>query len=388
MARGEVQLVRQLSRRTFLGTLGAAGAALASAGCTRKRGTRYNGWLLVAGGAEKTVAVADLNEFQPMARIALPLEPDQLLQAGERVYAVCREGGALIEISLGSLQVTGRINPGGKPVAARVLEGGKSALVALAEPAGRSDAGALVLVDLESRKVTARMALAGAAGDLDVNGAMAVVTVPSKNQLVRVALPEWKAAGTTETGAQCRNVLFRRDGKTILAGAPATHEVVTVDAATGSLLARLPVAVAPERFCFNPDGGQMFVTGPGGDVVAIVSPYQNEVGETMLAGRTPAAMAVAERQNLLCVTNAESGSLTILDIDTRHLSASVHVGETPGEVVVTPDGEYALVVDRRSGSAAVVRLSTVVDKKVKTKPLFTVFATARDARAALLVGRG
>ena len=51
----------------------------------------------------------------------------------------------------------------------------------------------------------------------------------------------------------------------------------------------------------------MFVTGAGGDVVAIGSPYQNEVGETMLAGRTPAAMAVAEKQNLLCVTNAESG---------------------------------------------------------------------------------
>ena len=368
-----------LSRRAF----GAALAtALAGAGCARKLGKRYNGWLLVASGQEKAVAVADLNEFRPMTKIGLPMAPDQLFQAGDRVYAVCRDGAALIEISLNDLKVTGRINLPGKPVAARVLVGRKAALVALAEPGG------LAVVNLDNRRVEARMALAGDAGDLDATEQMAVVTLPSKNQLVRVGLPDWKAAGVTETGAECRNVLFRKDGRTILAGAPATREVVTVDASTGAVLARLPVAVAPARFCFNPDGGQMFVTGAGGDVVAIVSPYQNEVGETMLAGRTPVAMAVVEKQNLLCVTNGESGDLTILDIDTRRLSASVHVGETPGEVLVTPDGEYALVVDRRTGSVAVVRLVTVLDKKVKTKPLFTVFATATDARAALVVGRG
>jgi YVTN family beta-propeller protein len=367
-----------LSRRAFAAIL--AGAALDTR-CGRKLGKRYNGWLFVASGRERAVAVADLNEFRPMTKIAVPVAPDQLFRAGERVYAVCQEGAALIEISLNDLRVAARINLGGKPVAARVLAGGKSALVALASP------GALAVVDLDQRKVSARMALAGDPGDLDATDKMAALTVPSKNALVRVGLAEWKTAGTTETGAACRNVLFRKDGRTILAGAPASREVVTVDAETGALLARLPVAVVPARFCFNPDGGQMFVTGAGGDVVAIVSPYQNEVGETMLAGRTPAAMAVVTRQNLLCVTNAESGDLTILDIDTRHLSASVHVGETPGEVLVTPDGEYVLVVDRRTGSVSVVRLVTVLDKKVKTKPLFTVFPTATDARAALVVGR-
>ncbi len=296
---------------------------------------------------------------------------------------LCHEGAALIEISLSELKIAARINLGGKPVAARVMAGGKSALLALSEP------GSLAVLDLETRKVGYRMALAGDAGDLDTTEKTAAVTLPSKKSLVRIRLAEWKTAGVTETGAECRNVLFRKDGRTILAGAPASREVVTVDAGTGTLLARLPIAIAPARFCFNPDGGQMFVTGAGGDVVAIVSPYQNEVGETMLAGRTPAAMAVVERKNLLCVTNEESGDLTILDIDTRRLSASmVHVGETPGEVLVTPDGEYALVVDRKTGSVSVVRLVTVLDKKVKTKPLFTVFPTATDARAALLVARG
>ena len=133
----------------------------------------------------------------------------------------------------------------------------------------------------------------------------------------------------------------------------------------------------------------MFVTGTGADALAIVNPFQNEVGETILAGRTPYGMAVSEARNLLFVTNPETGDLTILDIETRGVSASVHVGENPGEVLLTPDGEYALVVDPRSGNVAVVRITTVLDRKVKTNsppsPLFTVFPTAADARSAIIV---
>jgi YVTN family beta-propeller protein len=200
--------------------------------------------------------------------------------------------------------------------------------------------------------------------------------------------------GTTDVGVACQTLRFRNDGRTILAGSAEARQVVTLNAATGALLARLPLPIAASRFCFNPDGGQMFVTGAGQDAVAIVSPYQNEVGETMLAGRTPEAMAVSASRNLLFVTNRESGDLTILNIDTRDLSASVHVGGAPGDLLLTPDGEYALVLDRGTGNVAVVRLDTVLDRKgdvpaaakaLRTKPLFTTFATAGDARSALIV---
>jgi YVTN family beta-propeller protein len=132
----------------------------------------------------------------------------------------------------------------------------------------------------------------------------------------------------------------------------------------------------------------MFVTGKGEDALAIVSSFQNEVEQTILAGRTPYAMAVSEGRNLLFVTNPGSGDLTILDIETRGVFASVHVGETPGDVLLTPDGQYALVLDQRSGNVSVVRITTV-DHKVKTNsppsPLFTVFPTAADARSAMIV---
>ena len=167
-----------------------------------------------------------------------------------------------------------------------------------------------------------------------------------------------KLAGATDVGVSCGAVRFRRDGKTILAGAAAAREIVAIDALSGKFLTRLPLPVSPSRFCFNADGGQMFVTGTGEDALAIVSPFQNEVAETILAGRTPYGMAVSESRNLLFVTNPGSGDLTILDIETRGLSASVHIGETPGDVLLTPDGEYALVLDQHSGNVSVVRITT------------------------------
>ncbi|MDP9055443.1 MAG: YncE family protein [Acidobacteriota bacterium] len=366
---------RPLSRRALLS------AALVSAGvsaCSRKRASRYQGWLFVASGVEKEIAVADLASFRRLASIPLPCAPDQLFQAGRRVFALCRDAQGIVEIDVENFRFKGRIALPGKPVAVRLEAGAKTALVLT------DSVHALVRVDLDARRVIGRLPLPAAPADFDVNGESAAITIPAAGSILRISLPELKPT-PTRVGVPCAAVRFRKDGKTIFAAAPSAREIVAIDARSGMLLTRLPLPLAPSRFCFNGDGGQMFVTGKGEDALAIVSPYQNEVDQTILAGRSPNAMAVSESRNLLFVTNSASGDLTILDIETRGVSASIHVGENPGEVLLTPDGEYALVMDQRSGNVSVVRIATVLDRKVKTKPLFTVFPTAADARSALIV---
>jgi YVTN family beta-propeller protein len=360
------------SRRALL-------TGLIASACARKRAARYHGWLFVASGTEKAVAVADLAFFRRTNNVPLGHSPDQLFHSGGRVYATCPEGRMLIEIDPRQLAVAGMIGLPGKPVAARLQPDGRTAIIATEEP------DLLLAVDLVNRRVVARLAVTGPIADLDIYKGQAAFAMPSRNVIARVNLTGMKLTGTTDVGVPCRALRFRKDGKTILAGAPTVREIVSVDAATGELLVRLPLPMAPSHFCFNGDGGQMFVTGAGEDTVAIVSPFQNEVDQTILAGRTPYAMAVSEQRNLLFVTNMESGDLTILDIDSRLRAASVHVGENPGDVLLTPDGEYALVIDRRTGNVSVVRITTVLDRKVRTKPLFTVFPTAADARSAIIV---
>jgi DNA-binding beta-propeller fold protein YncE len=242
----------------------------------------------------------------------------------------------------------------------------------------------LWLIDPATKRVLRRVALPASPAGFDVTQTMAAIAGAGNNGIIRVALRDGAIRGLTERGFACGAIRFRNDGKTILAGAASAKELVTLDANSGTLLARLPLPFVPARFCFNADGGQMFVTG-GEDEIAIVSPYQSEVDQTIVAGRSPFAMAVSASRDLLLVTNPPSGDLTILDIETRRLAASVHIGGDPGELALTPDGEYALVVGRNSGDVSVVRLSTVLDHKIKTKPLFTGFAMAANPRSGIIV---
>src|SRR4051794_17226255 len=141
--------MQRVSRRALL-----AGAVAAA--CGRKRATRYQGWLFVASGGEQAVTVANLAAFRRIATIPIPHAPDQLFHSGDRVFATCREGQALIEIATGQLRVAGRIALPGKPVGARLLPGGRTAIVLTDEPA------ALLAVDLPTRRVTARLQLPAA----------------------------------------------------------------------------------------------------------------------------------------------------------------------------------------------------------------------------------
>ncbi len=368
------------------------GSALGVA-CARKRAPRYQGWLLVASGAQRAISVSSLAQFAPATTIPVQHTPDQLLLAGDRIYASSREGAELMEIDPAGFRVTGRIALPGRPVAVQILPGASLALVLTDSPA------AILSVDLPQRRVAARLNLPATPFAMSLPEAgggagIAALTLPARSSLLRVFTSDLKIAGETPAGGATGAVRFRKDGKTILAGVAASREIVTFDAVSGRVLTRLPLPIAPRRFCFNQDGGQMFVTGSGEDALVIVDPYQNEVDQTILAGRTPGPMAVSAKGNLLFVANPGSGDLTILDIESRHLAATVHVGGNPGQILLTPDNEYALIVDPEPGTVSVVRLTTVLDRGQVAmiarapKPLFTVFQTAADARSAIIVPFG
>jgi DNA-binding beta-propeller fold protein YncE len=124
--------------------------------------------------------------------------------------------------------------------------------------------------------------------------------------------------------------------------------------------------------CVTSDGGQVFVSGPGMDAVVVVFPFRTEIGETLLAGSAPGAMAILDTPNYLFVANPSAGGVTILDLATRKLAGIVSVGQDPGAILFTPDNQYALVLNRQSGDVAVIRLALIRNQRSKTAPLFTM----------------
>jgi hypothetical protein len=343
--------------------------------------------MFVSSAVERGVAVADLSDFRRMAMIRVNARPGALLRTKGGVMTVCSEPSSAVLMDPARMAVTARLGLPGKPLAAAAMGDGNTVVILATEP------DCLLFVDGRATRVAGRVPLPGRGNAMDFSSGYAAVAMPQRRSILRISIDERRAMGETARDAFGSPLRFRGDGKALLAGDAAARQVLSIDWETGRLEARLPVSIEPRRFCFDDGGGQMFVTGPGGDVVAIVAPYQYEVYETIPAGRKPGAMVVSTtpNQNLLLVANTEAGDVTILDIDSRQLAASVHVGDAPRELLTTPDGQYVLVVDGASGAIAVIRLTTVLNPGENAltargaKPLFTVFPMTAAPEGAIIV---
>ena len=252
---------------------------------------------------------------------------------------------------------------------------------------------ALVRVPLDSLRPGARIRLPHPAGDFDLSGdGIAVFSFPGEKQLGLARLGGSALEATLAAPGDPGTVRFRPDteGRQVLAGNRAARTVTVWDVKTRQTVVNLPVPMEPAHFCFNTDGGQMFVSGPGMDAVTIIFPYQTEVAETILAGRGPESMAASPSLPYLFVANPQSATVTVLDIETRRLVAVAGVGADPGQILFTPDGQYVLVLNRGSGDLAVMRINslrTSADGKTRRNnpsPLFTMIPVgSRPVSAAV-----
>jgi YVTN family beta-propeller protein len=296
------------------------------------------------------------------------------------VLALAPSPATVYEIDAASFAVTRQIRVGGQ-AAGMLLTGSDGLWVLCREPA------ALVEIPLDSLQPRRRIPLPNPPDDFDISGERAAVVSRSGGTVVLASLEHGAVMRTVPVTRDSSIVRFQQKGAQVIAGSPSDHSVSMLDAATGALLVRLTIPVEPRHFCFSADEGQLFISGPGRDAVVIVYPYQTEIGETILAGRAPAAMAVvgANGANYLLVTNPETNTVTALDVDTRRLAAVVSVGQGPRRILVTPDRQYALVLNEGSGDLAVIRIASLAPHRYKPTPLFTLIPVGEKPVDAAIV---
>lgn len=386
---------RFLSRRTLLASAGLASAGLLAA-CSRKRAARYDAWLFIASRAEQAVVVSDLASFQRSGSIPLGAAPDQVLAAQGRVFAVCTESQTIVRIDALRRTITATIPVGGKIADAALTAHGDFLIATLRQPQS------LVVIEAAGGNIVHRVDLPGIPRALAVsqNQAAIVLSAPpaskESDKLLRLRLPSGEILGVSPVDAGALNAIqYRKDGQTIFVAASDARQIVSLDAESGAVLARLPVPIRPARFCVDGTGGQVFVTGADQDPqLVIFSPYQNQVDQTLYAGRALFGMAVAPVRNLLFLSNPGAGDVSLVDVDTRRIAASVRTGGTPREILIAAsktDEEYAFVVDAHSGDVSVIHIPNLLHKSGDAfiseppKPVFAVFNGGADPQSAVIV---
>jgi YVTN family beta-propeller protein len=365
-----------LSRRALL-------LSTALLGCRRRKATGFPGYCFVANQEGRSLAVVDLSTFGRWSPVPLPDAPSEVLPhpRGSKVFALAPDSGTIFEIDVASLAVSRRRHFANRAISMMLAREGGGLWVLTREPA------ALLELSLDTLEPRRRIALPMPPDSFDLGADKRAAIASQAGQAVLIAALDRAAvertvALTDEPGI----VSFQQKGAQIVVGSQSSYSLTMIDATSGDLLVRLPIPIQPSHFC-NADEGTLFVTGEGRDAVVIVYPYLTEIGETILAGHSPGAMAVAGR--FLLVANPDANRVTALDIDSRKLAAVVEVGQEPRQIVITPDNQYALVLNQKSGDLGVIRIAALDARerarRYKSAPLFTLIPVGEKPVSAAVV---
>lgn len=344
-----------ISRRTLL-------ALPLAAACTRPQ-EDFRGYAFIANQEGGAVAAVDLGALAVARHIPLEGAPTEVTAAVQRpsVYALTPDNGTVHEIQIDSLRLARKLTVASQTITMAMAADERTVYVLAREP--RS----LVAVALDNFKVEWKLSLPDEPVGLAVSPDKKTAAVSSAGAVHLVDLEARRLSAPLGQG-QYGPVLFHADGKTLLAGNRAEKLLSAYSVAVQRLITHLPLAVRPDQFCLSRDRGQLFVTGEGMDAVVVVYPYDTpQVGDTVLAGHAPGAMDVSE--DLLFVASPTSGDVSILSIATRKVMAVVPVGSDPGFIRVMNNDQYALVLNRKSGDMAILSVAAIAQKKNRYSPV-------------------
>jgi YVTN family beta-propeller protein len=366
------------------------GGLAALTACTRPKARGFSGYAFVANQEGGAIAAVDLEVFAVARHIHVDGAPTAVAAppGGRQVYALTPENGSVHEILASNLTFSRKLQVGKSAVTMRLAPNGSNLYVLCSDPRR------LVALALNPMRVEWTLPLPNHPVDLDVSpdGKMLAVSYGAAQSFSFIEPVRRQAFPPTSVSGEIGLVRFH--GDQLIAANVSERMLAFFDLATRRLIVNLPLAVQPDHMCFKADGGELFVTGAGMDAVVVVEPYYTpQVAKTVLAGHSPGAMAACTPANspgYLLVANPESGDVSILDITSKNVVAVTPVGTQPSYIAITPDDQYALVLNRVSGDMAVIRIPNVTravneQRRWKKDPLFMLIPVGSKPVSAAIV---
>jgi DNA-binding beta-propeller fold protein YncE len=351
------------SRRQLLAA--STSAALSCLGCRRKRATGFPGFALVTLAGENSLAFVDLNTFHFAHKIDLRSTPSSVSADADQAYVVTPANGSVSVIDADQQRIRNTIRLSDHLDLFRLtpVRGQMAGISAQGREA--------VVADAQSGKVTLRRRLNSAPVDADVKlheskRRLFLATAGGTSGTVELIDLQSGAQQKRQLDGEIGAIRFRKDGQLLFVANYQGQTLIVLDTATLQTVCELPVPMRPENLSFSADQGQLFVSGTGADAISIVYVYDTlEVEQTILAGRAPGAMACSDSPRYLFVASRAGSDISILSIETRKMIALTQAGERPTRIEITPDQQYALVLNEASGDVAAIRIPAIRGNRLK-----------------------
>lgn len=300
------------------------------------------------------------------------------------VFVPAIADGAVVAIDPTTLEVAWRlaVSQGSE------TRGAESAMGIAVSPDGRTvytgDAAtdALVVVDAETREVAARVQLNHKVHAIDlspdgrylwVDGGLEGYPWLSATSVIDTRTLEVVRTLSPGLGTAA-HLSFTPDGREVWAASVTTNLVWAWDAATGEVLAAVPLTRAPlaarspeaqqgligfNEVAISPDGDRAYAVGPEASVVFAIDVASRQLVGTAQVGERAHGIAVTKDGAEVWTAN-RSGSVTVIDAASLQVTQTLELGAYANHVSFSPDGALAYVSRQDDVAVIDVRSREVV----------------------------
>ncbi|HXW15643.1 MAG TPA: hypothetical protein VEN79_14140, partial [Terriglobia bacterium] len=205
-------------------------------------------------------------------------------------------------------------------------------------------------------KVAYRVRLGGSLRDLALSpdGKTLVADSENPNQITFISTETRAAVGTVEVGKSPGPIVILPDNSKVFVADTGEEKISAARVATRQLLAHIEIGTLPTALLVKPDGGEIFAFAAQSSTMVIIDAFHDNVEQTFPLGRDAVAGVFRQDMSVLYIANAGDGSVLALDVQTRDVLASTHVGMEPYALALTPDQRLLVVADRAASSLAVL----------------------------------
>ncbi|GAA3887759.1 hypothetical protein GCM10023084_45400 [Streptomyces lacrimifluminis] len=242
----------------------------------------------------------------------------------------------------------------------------------LSLPPGGSATSTLTIADNRSTTATTTTWRIKEVDGLTVTPSSGTVTVPAGGE-VTATLTFTAASGSA---AGTRSVAVTGDGDDHLVSRAIPVQITGVGGSTRALTANfsgasvssvdlatgtsteIPVGKNPGEVVVSPDGRTAYAANQGSDTVSVIDVASAKVTATVAVGDVPAGLALTPDGRTLWVADYSDDAIQPIDLATGTAGAQIAVGDGPENMAITPDGTTLYVANIHDSTVSPVDLTT------------------------------
>lgn len=153
------------------------------------------------------------------------------------------------------------------------------------------------------------------------------------------------------------------DGKEVYVSTNDDDSVSVINTDTNTLVATIPVSSYPRFITATLDGKYVFVTPRSSTGVDVIDVAKHSVVNHIEVGDHPSGMALSPDGSRIYICVRGENSLATVDLATQKLIATTPVGNFPVNLNISPDGNIVYVVNRDDGTVSMVDTTSINNSK-------------------------